>query len=102
MEKFKGYIYSQVWVRRCQDIKKWERDNGIKNNRQKRKVLIIQDGVTVNTDNRDNNKNNNKSYRDKNNIKNICNNLVSKYIIRFVQSNINWTGLYTIGCSAGP
>ena len=102
MEQFKEYIYTQVWVRRCKEVKKWETANGIKNNRQKKKVLIVPSNNIVSKNNRDNNKIDNKNNRDKNCIKNICINLVSKYIIRVVQSNINWTWLYTIGCSAGP
>ena len=102
MEKFKRYIYKQIWVRRCQDVKHWEISNGIKNNKQKKNVLASPSSNIISINNSVSNKINKKNYRDKNNIKNICINLVNKYIIRVVQSNINWTGLYTIGCSAGP
>ena len=48
------------------------------------------------------NNNNINNSRDEKHIKNICITLVNKYILKVVRGNINWTGLYTIGCSAGP
>ena len=40
MEKFKEYLQKNIWVRRCNEVKQWEIENGIKNNKQKHKVLV--------------------------------------------------------------
>ena len=102
MEKFYNYIYKNIWVKRCSEVKSWKIANGIKNNKQKRKVgpPIVTNTVTsivpTSIDN------NSKISRDKKLLKNICFNIVKKYLFSFIQSNVNWTGLYRIGCSAGP
>jgi hypothetical protein len=102
MEKFYNYIYKNIWVKRCSEVKCWEVANGIKNNKQKRKVgppLVTNTVTNIVPTSIDNNS---KVSRDRKLLKNIGFNIVKKYLFSFIQSNINWTGLYRIGCSAGP
>ncbi|RHZ77826.1 hypothetical protein Glove_172g17 [Diversispora epigaea] len=86
-------------VNRCNEVKRWEVDNGIKN-RQKKKIgppMVINPITSIVSSDF---KNRNKFRRDKRILKNIYFNVVKKYLFQFIQNNIKWIELYKIGCLA--
>ncbi|RHZ86661.1 hypothetical protein Glove_48g28 [Diversispora epigaea] len=100
MEKFSTHIYKNIWVKRCSEVKSWEIINGIKNKKKKKTgSIVVKNSASVSSTGV---VNNDKMSRDKRLLKNICFNIVKKSLFSFIQNNINWTGLYKIGCSAGP
>ena len=113
MEKFKIFIYENIWTPRCKEVKRWELANGIRN-RKKKKVRLVPINIVDSSNNTINNGDNNSNVSNNNNnidinknrdIKQraiVCCNIVNKFINNLVHYGTNWKGLYKIGCSAGP
>ncbi|RHZ52390.1 hypothetical protein Glove_461g103 [Diversispora epigaea] len=55
--QFKLFLYTHIWKDRCTAVKKWETENGISNNKWKKKVRneTLDTTVTSQTNNTDNN-----------------------------------------------
>ena len=55
--QFKIFLYNQLWKERCVAVRNWERKNGIRNNKYKRKirdttaVTVTSNSNTINSDN---------------------------------------------------
>jgi hypothetical protein len=98
---FKTFIYKNIWIPRCNAVRSWEKSVGIKNNKQKKKILVAPVADTQVTDI---NNNNNNSYMKPTNRDNKLRlvNIINRHICSVIKYGLNWINLYNIGCSAGP
>ncbi|RHZ72733.1 hypothetical protein Glove_239g8 [Diversispora epigaea] len=114
--QFKLFLHTHIWKDRCTAVKKWETENGISNNKWKKKIrnetrdTIVTSQINNTDDNsvfNNNtqgvtniiNKNNHNYNRSKISFLFSLNRFIYNHIIK---DSCNWTWLYKIGCSAGP
>ncbi|RHZ81985.1 hypothetical protein Glove_115g5 [Diversispora epigaea] len=114
--QFKLFLHTHIWKDRCTAVKKWETENGISNNKWKKKIRneTRDTIVTSQTNNTDDNSVLNNNTQGVTNIINKNNHNYNRSKISFlfslnrfiynhiIKDSCNWTWLYKIGCSAGP
>ena len=98
---FKTFIYKNIWVPRCSAVRSWEKSVGIKNNKQKKKMLVAPvAGVQV-SDLHNNSNNNYIKLTNRDNKLRLVS-IINRHIRSVIKFGLNWVNLYNIGCSAGP